>query len=203
MNRRSLIAAFALFLALFSMSMDRAYATHDDYVVASTETTGAARGPAFQIYDKRTSALRLTMFVLNADFKQDFQIVQNVRTNGGVVGANAGSAHERILACGRETTGAARGPAFQLFERNGSLVITRFALNGDFTSLSCFSRDVDGDGIHEIILVGNETAGAERGWFAQVWDQSGNVLATIPTLNADFRSSPLVIGMGRDDTGND
>jgi len=202
MKTTGMILIVALFSILFLFPANRAHATHDDFVVAASETTGLARGPAFQIYDRRTAALRLTVFVLNSDFKQDFQIVQNVRTNGGVPGASPGSAHERILVCGRETTGSARGPAFQLFERNGTLVTTRFALNPDVASLSCFSQDLDGDGVHEVILIGDETTGAARGWFAQIFDQAGTFLRTVPLLNGDFRNSPLFVASGKEESGN-
>ena len=188
MKSRNVILSVALFSTLFFFYNKSAYATHDDFVVGSVETTGAARGPAIQIYDKFTRALRLTVFVLNANFT-DFHVVQDVR--------NGGANHERILVCGRETSGANRGPAFQLFERDGTLITTRFALNTDFTSLDCDSKDLDGDGLHEILMVGNETTGAARGWFVQIFDQAGTLQATVPLLNGDFRNSPLFIETGR------
>lgn len=190
--RLTILSVVFLSILLF-FSTNSAYATHDDVVVAAVETTGAARGPALQIYNKQTGALRLTVFVLNQNFGADFQIVQNVR--------NGGSQHERILVCGRETAGAARGPAFQLFERDGTLVHTRFVLNANFTELGCGTRDTDGDGIHEIITVGNETSGLARGWFLQIWNQTtGNVIGTVQTFNPDFKNSTLSVCSGRDDS---
>ena len=113
----------ALLLTLILSYVPTAYAVHDDFVVGAVETTGAARGPAIQIFSL-AGTLRLTRFVLNSD-TTNFKMSQDVR--GG------GTLHERILVCGIETTGAARGPIFQLFDRDGTLVVTSFALNSDST----------------------------------------------------------------------
>jgi len=36
---------------------------------------------------------------------------------------------------GRGTKGLARGPAFQLFDGSGALLVTQFVLNGDFSNV--------------------------------------------------------------------
>jgi len=194
MKLKTLVLSIALLSTLFLFSINSAYATHDDIVVGGVETTGLARGPAIQVFDKQTGALRGSRFVLNNTFGTEFKIVQNVR--------NGGANHERILICGRSVT---LGPAFQLFERDADLTwlgYTKFALNPSFSQLSCAVRDLDGDGIDEIIVVGNDpTTGF--GWIAQTFTQeTGALIGTLFLLNNDFRNSDVLIGSGPDDTGN-
>ena len=70
---------------------------------------------------------------------------------------------DEILVVGRETKGVQRGPAFQLFDGDGNLLVTQFVLNADFTNLKAFAVDQNGDGDKEIGIGGIETAGLKRG----------------------------------------
>ena len=60
--------------------------------------------------------------------------------------------HERILICGRETLGLARGPAFQVWDELGNLLVTRFVLNPNFTEVSFQPFDLNRDGVEEIVV---------------------------------------------------
>ena len=70
---------------------------------------------------------------------------------------------DEILVVGRETKGLQRGPAFQLFDGNGNLLVTQFVLNSDFTNLKVFAVDQNGDGDKEIGIGGIET-GRTKAW---------------------------------------
>jgi hypothetical protein len=146
----------------------------DEVIVAGREVTGLARGPAFQIFGSDGS-FRLTQFVLNPNFTETKFTVVNV---GG---------SKEIIVSGRETAGLGRGPAYQLFDSVGSLLLTRFILNPDFTELHVFgantTNSVSGQ---EIVTGGTETSGFARGAAVQVWDKNGNHLFTRFVLNPDF-----------------
>jgi len=64
--------------------------------------------------------LVLTRFVLNPDFT-DFQVF-GANTTNTVSG-------EEIVTGGLETGGLARGPAIQVWDKNGNHLFTRFVLN--------------------------------------------------------------------------
>ena len=169
----------------------------DEILVAGRETSGLARGPAFQIYDS-DGTLTVSQFVLNPDFTQLSFSITNVRSNW-------------VLVCGTETGGLARGPAFQLFDSSGNLLQTRFVLNQNFTATQCLAADlnisVSGD---EIVTGGSESTGLARGPAFQIWDKNGNLLATQFVLNPDFTetqfavvniASNAIIAYGRETTG--
>ena len=63
-----------------------------------------------------------SQFALNANFTNvmAFAVDQN------------GDGDEEIGIAGIETKGLARGPVYQIFESNGSLIQTVFVLNSDF-----------------------------------------------------------------------
>jgi Divergent InlB B-repeat domain len=145
-------------------------------VVYGRETSGAGRGPAYQMFDSSGNFI-LTRFVLNPDF-----------TELQVFGANAtnGVAGEEIMIAGLEAGGLARGPLFQVWDRNGNLLLTRFVLNPDFTEVKFTKIDINNDGVDEILVVGRETKGLARGPALQVWDGNGNLLLTQFVLNPDF-----------------
>jgi len=93
---------------------------------------------------------------------------------------------DEIVVIGRETRGLARGPAFQIFDGNGNLVVTQFVLNQDFTNLRFFSTDQNGDGDLELGIGGIETSGQFRGPGYQIFESSGALLLTQFVLNPDF-----------------
>jgi hypothetical protein len=147
----------------------------EEMVTGGTETRGLARGPAFQVWDNSGNHL-FTRFVLNTDFAE-VQFTKIDINNDGI---------DEILVVGRETRGLARGPAFQLFDGNGNLLVTQFVLNPDFTNLKAFTVDQNGDGDKEIGIGGMETAGLMRGPAYQIFESNGALLLTRFVLNPDF-----------------
>jgi len=145
-------------------------------VVHGRETMGLARGPIFQVWDGSGNLL-LTRFFLNVDFRE--LEVFGANTANGVSG-------DEIVTGGLEASGLARGPAFQLWDRNGNLLLTRFVLNPDFTEVTFSKIDINNDGVDEILVVGRETKGLQRGPAVQIWDGNGNLLVTQFVLNGDF-----------------
>ena len=93
---------------------------------------------------------------------------------------------DEILVVGRETKGLQRGPAFQLFNGSGSLLVTQFVLNGDFTNVKAFAVDYDGAGDQEIGVGGTETKGLLRGPAYQIFESNGTFVQTQFVLNPDF-----------------
>jgi len=152
--------------------------TSETIVVGGLETAGLSRGPAFQVYDSAGNLL-LTRFVLNPDFTEVTFTRIDVN-NDGV---------DEILVAGRETKGLQRGPAFQLWNENGNLLVTRFALNPDFTNLTVFAVDQNGIGIQEIGIGGVETKGLLRGPAYQIFESNGTLLLTRFALNPNFSSA--------------
>jgi hypothetical protein len=145
-------------------------------VVYGRETSGALRGPAYQVFDSSGNFI-LTRFVLNPDFTE-FQVF-GANTTNTVTG-------EEIVTGGTETGGLARGPAIQVWDKNGNHLFTRLVLNPDFTEVKFTKIDINNDGVDEILVVGRETKGLQRGPAFQLFDGSGNLLATQFVLNADF-----------------
>jgi len=113
--------------------------TGEMIIVGGLETAGLMRGPIYQVYDLAGNLL-LTRFVLNPDFSEVTFTKIDIN-NDGV---------DEILVVGRETKGLLRGAAFQLWNGNGTLSLTRFALNRDFTDITVFAVDRNGDGDQEI-----------------------------------------------------
>jgi len=97
-----------------------------------------------------------------------------------------GDGVDEILVVGRETRGLARGPGFQVWDGSGNLILTRLALNGDFSNVRVFVVDQDGDGDGEIGIGGVETGGLVRGPAYQLWESDGNFILGKFVLNADF-----------------
>ena len=147
----------------------------EEVVTGGTETSGLARGPAVQVWDKNGNHL-FTRFVLNADFTE-VKFTKIDINNDGL---------DEILAVGRETKGLGRGPAFQLFDGSGNLLVTQFVLNPDFTNLRAFVVDQNGDGDKEIGIGGTETKGLLRGPAYQIFESNGTLLQTRFVLNPDF-----------------
>jgi hypothetical protein len=147
-----------------------------DVVVSGRETAGAGRGPAVQVFDANGNFI-LTRFVLNSDFT-DLQIF-GANTTNSVVG-------EEVVTGGTEAGGLARGPAVQVWDKNGNHLFTRFVLNPDFTEVKFSKIDINNDGVDEIVVVGRETKGLQRGPAFQVFDGSGNLLVSQFVLNPDF-----------------
>ena len=149
--------------------------TGQEIVTGGVETGGLARGPLYQVWD-RNGNLLLTRFVLNPDFTEVTFSKIDVN-NDGV---------DEILVVGRETKGLARGPAFQLFDGNGNLLVTQFVLNGDFTNVKGFAVDQNGDGDKEIGIEGIETGGLSRGPAYQIFESNGALLQAKFVLNPNF-----------------
>jgi hypothetical protein len=145
-------------------------------LVSGMETTGAARGPVFQMFDPNGSLL-LSRFVLNPDFT-DLQVFAANTTNS--------VAGEEIVAAGFESTGLKRGPAYQVYDSAGNLLLTRFVLNPDFTEVTFTKIDVNNDGVDEILVVGRESKGLLRGPAFQLFAGNGNLLVSQFALNPDF-----------------
>lgn len=58
-----------------------------------------------------------------------------------------------------------------------------------------FSRtDINNDGLDEILVVGRETKGLQRGPACQLFDGNGNHLATQFVLNSDFTNLKVLYG---------
>jgi hypothetical protein len=93
---------------------------------------------------------------------------------------------DEILVAGRETKGLQRGPAFQLFDGNGNLLVSQLVLNPDFTNLKVFAVDQNGDGDKEIGIGGIETRGLQRGPVYQIFESNGTLVHTQFVLNPDF-----------------
>jgi hypothetical protein len=53
---------------------------------------------------------------------------------------NCNVGHHEIGIGGVETKGLLRGPAYQIFESNGILLLRRFALNPNFSALSSLAE---------------------------------------------------------------
>jgi len=149
--------------------------TGDEIVAGGTETSGLARGPAIQVWDKNGNHL-ITRLVLNADFTE---------VKFSKIDINNDGIHE-ILVVGRETQGLQRGPAIQIFDGSGNLLLSTFVLNADFTNLRVFPVDVTGDGDQEIGIGGIETSGLARGPAYQILEVNGTLLQTRFVLNDDF-----------------
>ena len=147
----------------------------EEIVTGGVETGGLARGPAVQVWDKSGNHL-FTRLVLNPDFTE-VKFTKIDINNDGV---------EEILVVGRETKGLARGPAIQVWNGNGNLLLTQFVLNADFTNLKIFAVDQNGDGDKEIGVGGIETSGLQRGPAYQIFESNGTLLQTKFVLNPDF-----------------
>ena len=154
-----------------------------DEVVYGRETSGAGRGPAYQVFDASGSFI-LTRFVLNPDFS-DFQLFGANITNS-VEG-------EELVTGGLETGGLARGPAVQVWDKNGNHLFTRLVLNADFTEVKFTKIDTNNDGVEEILVAGRETKGLARGPAFQLFDGSGNLFVTQFVLNADFTNLKIFV----------
>ncbi len=122
-----------------------------------------------------SAALRFTRFALNPNFTEAVFGVFDVDNDG----------EDEIVVGGIETGGAARGPAFQIFDGNGTLLLTRFVLNADFTDLVAFPVPQP-DGTIAIGVGGVETGGLARGPAVQVWASNGSLLFSRFVLNSNF-----------------
>ena len=169
------------FITEISFSLDNLDADPEDEVlVGGIETGGLARGPAYQVFDP-DGTLKHTRFVLNPDFTNSSFSIADIASPG-------------VLVCGQETKGLGRGPAFQIFDGSGNFLLTRFALNPDFTELQCLTGDLTGAAGDEIVTGGSETSGLARGPAYQVWDKDGTLLQTTQfVLNGDCREVKFVV----------
>jgi hypothetical protein len=149
--------------------------TGEEIVTGGVETSGLARGPAIQVWDKSGNHL-FTRLVLNPDFTEVTFSKIDIN-NDGV---------DEILVVGRETKGLARGPAIQVWNGNGNLLLTQFVLNADFTNLKVFAVDQNGDGEKEIGIGGVESSGPQRGPAYQIFESNGALVQTKFVLNPDF-----------------
>jgi Cellulase (glycosyl hydrolase family 5) len=145
-------------------------------VIYGRRIAAANPGPGYQIIDAGGN-LSLTRFVLNPEFMA-FQLF-GANTTNNVSG-------QEIVTGGLETGGLARGPMYQVWDRNGNLLLSRFALNPDFTEVTFSNIDINNDGLDEILVVGRETKGLQRGPAFQLFDGNGNHLVTQFVLNSDF-----------------
>ena len=151
---------------------------------------GFGRGPAFQSFNT-SGVLQATQFALNPDFRSDLSFV---------LGNFDGDAADEVLVGGRETTGLMRGPAYQLFDTNGTLKFTQFVLNSDFINVSFAPLNVGSNGV---LACGQETGGLARGPAYQVFDSNGNLVRTQFVLNTDFTADISCIGTNLDGVAGD
>ena len=163
-------------------------------LAGSTETEtglgGLGRGPAFQLFTT-SGVLQTTQFVLNPDFRSDVSFVLG---NFDADGA------DEVLVGGRETTGPARGVAYQVLEATGTLKFTQFALNPDFINVSFSSLNVGSNGV---LVCGEEIEGFARGPAYQAFDLSGNLVRTQFVLNFDFTADISCMGTNLDGIAGD
>ena len=145
-------------------------------VIYAREFFTNSRGPAFQVFDSGGNLL-LVKFVLNPDFTA-FQVF-GANTTNSISG-------QEIVTGGMETGGLARGPMYQVWNKNGNLLLSRFVLNPDFTEVTFSKIDINNDGLDEILVVGRETKGLQRGPAFQLFDGGGNLLVAQFVLNSDF-----------------
>jgi hypothetical protein len=145
---------------------------NEEIVTGGVETGGSKRGPAIQVWDKNGNLL-FTQFVLDLDFTK-VKIGKIDINNDGV---------DEIIAMGNETQGLARGPAIQLFDGSGQLLLTKFVLGFDFTNLGVFAVDKNGDGSQKIGVGGYEATGLQRGFAYQIFDSDGTVLQPLIAPN--------------------
>ena len=164
--------------------------TQVSILAGGAETTGASRGPAFQSFNT-SGVLQATQFALNPDFRSDLSFV---------LGNFDGDAADEVLVGGRETTGLMRGPAYQLFDTNGTLKFTQFVLNSDFINVSFAPLNVGSNGV---LACGQETGGLARGPAYQVFDSNGNLVRTQFVLNTDFTADISCIGTNLDGVAGD
>jgi Cellulase (glycosyl hydrolase family 5) len=153
------------------------------------ETTGLSRGPAFQLFNA-AGALQTTRFALNPDFRSELSFVLG--------NFDADGTHE-VLVGGRETSGLARGPAYQLFETDGTSKFTRFVLSPDFSYVTFSALNVGSNGV---LVCGQEIDGLARGPAYQAFDASGNLVHTQFALGPDFTLKGCV-GNNLDGVGGD
>jgi hypothetical protein len=130
------------------------------------EISAANRGPAYHTFNSAGNPI-LNRFVLNPDFRA-FQLF-GANTTNSVNG-------QEIVTGGVETNGLARGPAIQVWDKNGNQLFMRFVLNADFTEVTFGKIDINNDGLDEILVVGRETKGLARGPAFQLFDGDGNLL---------------------------
>lgn len=149
----------------------------NEVLVGGRETSGLARGPAYQLFET-VGTFKLTRFVLNPDFSYVTFSPLNVGSNG-------------VLVCGREIDGLARGPAYQAFDANGNLVHTQFVLNPDFVLRACMASNLDGVGGDEVIVLGRELGGLERGLAIQGFGPTGSLLFTRFITNGSLAETGL------------
>ena len=145
-------------------------------VLFGREISAANRGPAYHIFDSDGSPV-LNRFVLNPDFR-GFQLF-GANTTNSVSG-------QEIVTAGVEIGGLARGPMYQVWDRNGNLILSRFVLSADFTEVTFSKVDINNDGLDEILVVGRETKGLSRGPAFQLFDGASNLLVGQFVLNSDF-----------------
>jgi Cellulase (glycosyl hydrolase family 5) len=153
-----------------------------EIVTGGLETGGLARGPMYQVWNKNGNLL-LSRFVLNPDFTEVTFSKIDINNDG----------LDEILVVGRETKGLQRGPAFQLFDGDGNLLVAQFVLNSDFTNLKVFAVDHNGDGDKEIGIGGIETGGLKRGPAYQIFESNGDLLQTQFVLNDDGVPSTVLV----------
>jgi len=89
----------------------------DEIVVVGRESRGLQGGPAFQVYDGSGNLLGGS-FVLGPDFS-------NLRV---FVTDQDGDGNQELGIGGMETSGLMRGPAYQIWESNGTLLLGQFVL---------------------------------------------------------------------------
>ena len=149
----------------------------DEVLVGGRETSGLARGPAYQLFESDGTS-KFTRFVLSPDFSYVTFSPLNVGSNG-------------VLVCGREIDGLARGPAYQAFDANGNLVHGQFVLNPDFVLRACMASNLDGVGGDEVIVLGREIVGLERGLAIQGFGPTGSLLFTRFITNGNLAETGL------------
>ena len=105
-----------------------------------------------------------------------------------------------VLVGGRETTGLMRGPAYQIFETDGTFRLTNLVLNPNFVNATFSSFNAGGNGV---LACGVEAAGPGRGPAYQVFDTFGTLTRTQFVLNPGFTTDNSCIGSNLDGVGGD
>ena len=174
----------ACFLAVFGMVLTGGSAIAQlviDYprdrgtvVVTFMEVLGEIKdqdpGPAYQVLG--SDGFRFTRFVLNPDFRETKFVIVDV---GG---------SKDVVVSGRDTSGAQKEPAYQLFNGNRNLIVTRFVLESrDFhVSFLLLMWEVTGYW-HS---AASETSGLSRGPAYQIFESHRTLLQAEFVFNPDF-----------------
>ncbi len=155
----------------------------NDFVILGGGNPGLP--PVLQVVNKADGSVRASAFVLN-QFITFFFV--------GSPDVFAGVDEPRILVCGQDfdfNTGMPQGPpVFQLYTRDLAHLVTRFALNANFSIFACNVIDVEDDGVEEIVIYGVDSTNINNVRHAvQVYTQTGQIVYTRFYMRGDIQFS--------------